>query len=149
MEVLLMFEKILVPIDGSEAAWHALEYACTLGEKFESHITIVHVIQAHYTLPTLAINGQIPFLSVNIEEVEDTGYRLIELAQTKVAPYPRIETLLEFGHPAERILSLVKENDYKLIVIGSRGLSAISEFFLGSVSATVSQYSTIPVMIVK
>ena len=144
-----MLEKILVPIDGSEAAWHALEYACRLGEKFDSEITIVHVVQPHYTLPTLAIHGVIPFVSVNIEEVETTGYQLIELAKKQVNDYPNIETLLEFGHPAEQILSLVKENNFDLIVIGSRGLSGISEFFMGSISSTVSQYSTIPVMIIK
>lgn len=144
-----MLDKILVPIDGSEASWHALEYACRLGEKFDSILTIVHVVQPHYTLPTLAIHGGIPFVSVNIEEVETTGYQLIELAKTHLKDYPQVETLLEFGHPAEQILSLVKDNSYSLIVIGSRGLSGISEFFLGSVSSTVSQYSTVPVMIIK
>lgn len=144
-----MLDKILVPIDGSEAAWHALQYACNLGERFDSIITVVHVIQPHYTLPTVALHSQIPFLSVNIEEVEETGYKLIELAKAEMSNYPQVETLLELGHPAERILSLVKSGDYNLIVIGSRGLSGISEFFLGSISATVSQYSTIPVMIVK
>jgi nucleotide-binding universal stress UspA family protein len=144
-----MLEKILVPIDGSEAAWHALEYACRLGEKFNSEITIVHVVQPHYTLPVLAIHEGIPFVSVNIEEVETTGYQLIEFAKSQVKDYPTVETLLEFGHPAEQVLALAKTGNYNLIVIGSRGLSAISEFFLGSVSSKVSQYSTIPVMIVK
>lgn len=145
----MMFDKILVPVDGSEAGWRALEYACGLGEKFNSTITIVHVVQAHYTLPTIAINGEIPFLSVNIEEVESTGYKIIELAKERINPYAKFETNLEFGHPAERILSLVKNNAFDLIVIGSRGLSGISEFFLGSISTNVSQYSPIPVMIVK
>ena len=144
-----MFDKILVPVDGSEAAWHALEYARTLGEQFNSSITIVHVVQPHYTLPTIAINGEIPFLSVNLEEVEATGYKIIELAKEKMHDYSNMEATLEFGHPAERILSLAKDHHYNLIVIGSRGLSGISEFFLGSISSNVSQYSKIPVMIVK
>ena len=145
----MMFDKILVPVDGSEAAWRALEYAAGLGEKFNSKITIVHVVQAHYTLPTIAINGEIPFLSVNIEEVEATGYKIMDLAKERMKAYANFETNLEFGHPAERVLSLVKENRFDLIVIGSRGLSGISEFFLGSISTNVSQYSPIPVMIVK
>ena len=144
-----MLNKILVPIDGSEAAWNALEYACTLGEKFDSTITDVHVIQPHYILPAIALNGEIPFVSINIEEIEATGYKLIELATQKMIHYSKVETLLELGHPAERILSLVKNDSYDLIVIGSRGLSGISEFLLGSISATVSQRSTIPVLIVK
>lgn len=145
-----MLEKIFVPIDGSEAAWNALEYACTLGEKFGSTITVVHIIQPHYTLPTIALHGEIPFLSVNIEEIEATGYKLIELAKERMSHYPnKVETLLELGHPAERVLSLVKDDNYDLIVMGSRGLSGISEFFLGSISATVAQRSTIPILIIK
>lgn len=144
-----MLEKIFVPIDGSEAAWNALEYARRLGEKFDSEITVVHVIQPHYTLPTVALHGEIPFLSVNIEEIEATGYKLIELAKEKLSTYPKVETQLELGHPAERILALVKADPYDLIVIGSRGLSGLSEFFLGSISTTVSQQSPIPVLIIK
>lgn len=144
-----MFNKILVPVDGSEAAWRALEYATVLGEKFHSTITIVHVVQVHYTLPTVAINGEIPFISLNIQEIETTGYKIIELAKERMSNYPTFETNLEFGHPAERVVSLAKDNAYDLIVIGSRGLSGISEFFLGSVSNNVSQTSPVPVMIVK
>ena len=105
-----------------------LSCLCTLGEKFDSIITVVHVVQPYYTIPTIDLHSEVPFLSLNIEEVE---------------------TLLEFGHPAERILSLAKNDSYDSIVIGSRGLSGISEFLLGSISATASQHSTIPVMIVK
>ncbi len=145
----VMFNKILVPVDGSEAAWRALEYATALGEKFHSTITIVHVVQAHYTLPTVGINGEIPFISLNIQEVEATGYKIIELAKERIGDYPTFETNLEFGHPAERIISLASNNAYDLIVIGSRGLSGISEFFLGSISNNVSQSSPVPVMIIK
>ena len=144
-----MLENILVPIDGSESSWHALRYARTLGEKFDSIITVVHIVQPHYALPTLVPLNEIPFISINIEEVEETGYKIIELANEEMQNYPNVKTLLEFGHPSERILSLTKDGDYNLIVIGSRGLSSISEFFLGSISATVSQQSTIPVTIVK
>lgn len=52
-----MYEKILVPIDGSEASWHALGHACALGKQFGSKITIVHVVEPYYTLPKEAIYG--------------------------------------------------------------------------------------------
>ena len=48
-----MFTKILVPIDGSDMAWHALERARALGEKFESEITVMHVVQPYNTIPAL------------------------------------------------------------------------------------------------
>ena len=60
-----------------------------------------------------------------------------------------VEYILEVGHPSERILSVAKKTSCDAIVIGSRGLSGIAEFLLGSVSSKVSQYATIPVLIVK
>lgn len=144
-----MFKRILIPIDGSEAAWHALAHARTLGEKFNSAITVIHVIEPHYALPAVAISGEAPFVTVSIEEVETTGYKLIEMARQRMHGYEPLETTLEFGHPAERIVDLAKEDDYDLIIMGSRGLSSIAGFFQGSTSAAVAHYSTIPVMLVK
>ena len=56
---------------------------------------------------------------------------------------------LEVGHPSERVLAVCKDKKCSAIVIGSRGLSGIAEFFLGSVSSKVSQYADVPVLIVK
>lgn len=145
-----MLKKILVPIDGSEPSWRALSYAETIGEKFESKVTVLHVIQPHYTLPAVSMNGEVPFITVNFEELESTGHKLLSTAKEKMqTDLKNFETSLEFGHPAERILVIAKEEQYDLIVIGSRGLSGIAEFLQGSISSTVSHYSTIPVLIVK
>ena len=40
-----MFKKILVPVDGSESAWRALEQASVLAEKFEGELLVMTVIQ--------------------------------------------------------------------------------------------------------
>ena len=49
-----MFKKILVPVDGSEGSWRALEHAVALGEKFESQIEVVNVIQPYNNAALLA-----------------------------------------------------------------------------------------------
>ena len=82
-----MLKKILVPIDGSDPAWRALEYAEALGAKFESTITILHVIQPHYALPAVSMNGEVPFVTVNFEEIEDTGHKLIAAAKERIEKY--------------------------------------------------------------
>lgn len=144
-----MFKRILIPIDGSEAAWHALDHARALGEKFGSAITVIHIIEPHYALPAVAISGEPPFVTLSIEEVETTGYKLIEMARQRMSAYENFDATLEFGHPAERIVALAKEEAYDLIVMGSRGLSSIAGFFQGSTSSAVAHYAAIPVMLVK
>lgn len=56
---------------------------------------------------------------------------------------------IRMGNAAEQILAAAKELDCSMIVIGSRGMNAVAEFILGSVSSKVSMYAEIPVLIVK
>ena len=142
-----MLKKILVPIDGSEPGWCALEYARELGEKFGGSITVIHVIPQAYTI---SLAGPIPYVPDNIGVLEESGDKLMEQAKEKLAGYPHpLDTCLEFGNPSSRILSLAKEQGHDAIVMGSRGLSSLAEFFLGSVSTNVVQHAKVPVIIVK
>lgn len=143
-----MFSKILVPIDGSDMGWHALVHARVLGEKFNSEITVMHVVQPYNTIPS--IDGSPLFIPRDIDDIQQTGQTLLKQAEEKMAGYPYpLETKIEFGYPAERILHLVKENKYSLIVMGNRGLSGIAEFLMGGVVSRVTQHSEVPVLIVK
>ena len=143
-----MFEKIIVPIDGSEMAWHALGQAKALGEKFGSAITIMHVVQPYNTIPS--IDGSPLFIPRDIDDIQKTGQTLLKMAEEKMEGYSHfVETKIEFGYPAERILHVLKDGGYDLIVIGNRGLSGIAEFLMGGVVSQVTQHSTIPVLVVK
>ena len=53
------------------------------------------------------------------------------------------------GRPADKIVELAKEEGFDLIVLGSRGLGNIKEFFLGGVSDRVADEAPCPVLIVK
>ena len=54
---------------------------------------------------------------------------------------------LKAGNPAQTILDQAEAE--KCDTIGSRGISGIKEFFLGSVSSKVAEYAKIPVFIIK
>ena len=145
-----MYQRIMVPIDGSDSAWKALAYAQTLGEKFQSELLVLHVVQPYYSTPILATPMDTPFIPIQPQDVERSGQQLLSAAEERLKGYSgKVSTKLEFGHPAERVLALAGEWPADVIVIGSRGLSGIAEFFLGSVSSTVAQYAKIPVLIVK
>lgn len=145
-----MFKKILVPMDGSEPSCQALEYAQMIGEKFNSELLICHIIQPFYNAGFLAIPVDNNLLTSQMEEMKANAKKILDSAKEKLADYPAaIDIKVETGHPSERILSLATEEGCDVIVIGSRGLSGIAEFVLGSVSSNVSQYAKIPVLIVK
>lgn len=145
-----MFKKILVPVDGSETAWRALNNALEIGKKFESEILVVNVIQPYNNAALLAVPLDHATINQGNSELEKVGDKVLELAKEMVGSYPyKVEYDMEVGHPSERIIALSKKVEADAIVLGSRGLSGIAEFFLGSVSSKVSQYATVPVLIVK
>ena len=61
----------------------------------------------------------------------------------------QIETVLEDGDPASKILEIAKKRNADLIVLGSRGLSGLGGLFMGSVSNKVNHSSDISVITVK
>lgn len=145
-----MFKKILIPVDGSETSWRALEQGMELGGKFGSELLVVNVIQPYNNVALLAVPLDNATITQGNSELEKIGDKVLETAKEKVAGYAnKVEYDLEVGHPSERILALAKKAGCDSIVIGSRGLSGIAEFFLGSVSSKVSQYATVPVLIIK
>ncbi len=145
-----MFKNILVPVDGSEGSWRALTNAMEIGKKFDSQLTVVNVIQPYNNAALLAVPLDNATITQGNSELEKVGDRVLEMAQERLAGYEgKVEYCMEVGHPSERIIALAKKSDCDTIVIGSRGLSGIAEFFLGSVSSKVAQYANVPVLIVK
>jgi len=53
------------------------------------------------------------------------------------------------GRPSDEIVETAKEGNFDIVVMGSRGLGGIKEFFLGSVSDRVADEAACPVLIVK
>jgi len=146
-----MYKKILLPSDGSDYALRAAAAAAELAKALGASVTVLHV----FTMPTtqMAVPGapgvdvESGALNAYIEQVQDAvAKRTGRVLDEAGVPYT---TLLEGGHPAEVIVRIAEDDGYDLIVIGSRGLSAIQSFLLGSVSDKVSHHAHCPVLIVK
>lgn len=146
-----MFKKILVPIDGSDTAWNALNQAMILGKNFGSDLVIVNVVEPYSgnIAPLITPWDSTELFQVN-SALEEAGEKILAMAKEKLANYAKhVECILEVGHPAERIINLSKASGCDLIVIGSRGLSGIADFLLGGVSSSVVEYASVPVLIVR
>jgi Universal stress protein UspA and related nucleotide-binding proteins len=145
-EVKNLFEKILVPVDGSGAALRAAKYARGMADKFESAVTLLHIIEHPGYLSSNA--GNLP-ASV-IQEMDKNGEQVLADALKIFADFDgRVSTKLEYGHAGIKITELCKENGYSLIVMGRRGLSGVKELLLGSVSNYVLHYAQCPTLIIK
>lgn len=143
-----MLKKILVPVDGSISAWKALDYASEIAKKFDGELVIVHIVQMPPTISLISV----PFdtaMSAG-DAFDEFAEKLTKDVDSKLTNQNvRYSVKMEIGHPSQKILEVAEREDCDSIVLGSRGLSGVKEFFLGSVSAKVSEYAKIPVMIVK
>ena len=142
-----MFTHILLASDGSVCALRAAATAATLASKFTARLIIINVFQ-----PTLAYG---PFREVVSSDLHEQYVR--ELQEHAIAPAGHImegmgvsyQSRCEIGSPPVEIMRVAEAEGCDLIVLGSRGLSDIKAFLIGSVSDRVAHHAHCPVLIVK
>jgi nucleotide-binding universal stress UspA family protein len=135
--------RVLLATDGSPDAALAAQSAIELCERTGSELHVVHV--GEY-LPT--------FYAQTEEEpaqLRADAQRLLEeqLERIRAAGGPVAQAHLLLGRPAEQIVNLSEELGIGVVVIGSRGLSALRRAVLGSVSESVVRHAHCPVFVVR
>jgi len=147
MEVL--YEKILVPIDGSQNSLVALAHAVAIARSFDAEITILYVTVLSQQVP---LYDQVKGSKIPPNASKDPvnfAKKIIAEALKHVPEGTRIQTHNEPGEPRIVITEFAEQNGYDIIVIGSRGLGTISGLLLGSVSSYVIRNSKCPVLVAK
>ncbi|NYS62090.1 universal stress protein [Vreelandella salicampi] len=135
-----MFDRILVPVDGSEHAKQALAIACQLLNKTDATVHLLHVPQALGYETTLVWGVGAMNAEATLAEREKAGKQLLEQAAAfaREQGVEQIEQELIQGDPVRVILDTAKKRDVDAIVMGSRGLSDLGGVVIGSVSHKVS-----------
>ncbi|WP_300273814.1 universal stress protein [Halomonas sp.] len=146
-----MFTSILVAVDGSEHAKRALAVACRLARQEGSTLHLLHIPEtlAHETTLVWGI-GAIA-IEASRAEREAAGKQVIERATEAAREQgaTKIETVIAQGDPARTILSEARRRGVDAIVMGSRGLSDLKGFVVGSVSHKVAHAAECSVITVR
>ncbi|MDI6709975.1 MAG: universal stress protein [Bacillota bacterium] len=145
-----MARRILVPVDGSENALRAADFAAGLAESSPgTEVTLLHVCSGP---EACAMPGRANWFSREKWEVEIRAHAEAILRRAE-RPFKARNltpvTLIKVGDPARTIVEIAGEEGYNQIVMGSRGLSNVKGLVLGSVSHKVISLSGVPVTIVK
>ena len=85
--------------------------------------------------------------TVDLREVAESV--LDRAARVALSTGVDVETHAREGHPAEVIIEIANQKQADLIVVGSRGLTGIKRYLMGSVSTKVSEHASCSVMIVR
>jgi nucleotide-binding universal stress UspA family protein len=160
METAKAFQKVLVPIDGSEHSQRALEAAVQIAKKFGGKMTLLHVYSVTVPAvvlpePTTLTPAGVPVVtsaevSKMVEAARTAGNRILTEGEQKVkSSNVEVETALREGNTVQEIVRMAKEGKFDLIVMGVKGVSRIRELLMGSVSEGVIKNAPCPVLIVK
>ncbi|MFY0991514.1 universal stress protein [Halomonas sp. C05BenzN] len=146
-----MFTSILVPVDGSEHARKALSVACQLARQEGSTLHLLHIPEELSHETTLVWGIGAIAIEASREERENAGKQVISRAAeaAREQGVTEVETVIGQGDPARTILSEAKRRGVDAIVMGSRGLSDLQGFVVGSVSHKVSHTAECTVITVR
>ena len=146
-----MYQRILVPVDGSQGALNALEHAARLQQDNDAQLLLLCVFKHHSlfeaSLSMVRPNDvQLPddALKEYASSVADQAKQLATKAGAR-----NVRAFVKGGRPSRAIIRFAKDNNVDLIVMGSRGTSGdVDGYFLGSVSQRVASLAPCPVLIV-
>lgn len=145
--------KIIAAYDGSKYGRWAIEWVEHLPLKAPSRLTVVHVVDPQWVPPPRvvqpAVVGNQRFERAEIQRLEKLTERLLTKAQ-KLSVVVSLggKVIKERGAIPKMILEHAPKRN-GMVILGSRGLSALDRFMLGSVSTRVAQYAPCPVLVVK
>jgi len=144
--------RLIVGIDGSKHSRWAMEWATRLPLTEPPAILAVHALDlVSFRAPFVVqpvVAGNQPFIRAEITRLRRQATEVIAEAKEffSEANVP-VKVVLEKATPATTILKHARRED--LIVLGSRGLTAVDRFMLGSVSSNVAAHARSSILIVK
>ncbi len=135
-----MYDRIVVPLDGSTFAEAALPLALALVAKTEATLHLVTIVE--------------PIPSFAYEEWESAAKEWSQEYLSAVADRisqkaGKITTALLTGHVVETLIGAAKESRADLIVMATHGRGALSRAWLGSVADGVMRRAEVPVLFVR
>lgn len=142
-----MFRMILVPVDSSEHASKAVNMAGEIASKFGAKIILLNVM--HQDIGFSADGDY--FKSPPQKKLITNAIEILKKEAALLERFPQLEVKKKVatGDPALKILEFAEKASIDLIIMGSKGLTGVKRFMIGSVSAKVVQHANCPVMVVK
>ena len=134
--------RVVVGVDGSDDAAHALRWALVDARVRGAVTAVVHAWHPPYSLSFAAAAMDLPAF-------EDAATRLLDRVVDAVEPEFRdvpIERLLVSGSPTDALLGAAQ--DAEVVVVGGRGVGGFRGLLLGSVSQQLAHHAPCPVVVV-
>jgi nucleotide-binding universal stress UspA family protein len=141
-----MFNKIVVPLDGSKCAGEALEVALSLAKNDSAEIAVCSIVDPIVVFGTAPPSRAADLLLAD-REIESRRLVDMAIAKARLAGV-KASGQMHLGVPYDEILRFAKAQKADAIVMGTHGRGGLKRLFLGSVAESVLHGAACPVIVV-
>ncbi len=154
-----MYDKILVPLDGSRFSTLALNHAADMAPRYGAALVLVGVVEHVSIIPPVDPIGVTSPVAANttveqarVTEANDRE-RIRRYLSRKVSEIRKqgisAESVIEVGKPADAIMKTARKKKADLIIMATHGRGGLERAFMGSVADQVIRESRQPVLVVR
>jgi len=143
-----MYERVLIPLDGSELAETILPFAEQIAGPLDAEVCLLRVVEPPLAVTELGSGGIVFPDALFHRQLEAKRY-LAEVAHRLEARGLRVRTLLGLGPPAVEIVESAKAEKVDLIAMTTHGRSGFLRAVFGSVAEAVLRGAAVPVLMVR
>lgn len=148
----VLYKRILCPVDFSDSSLRALDYALSMVQEADGHLTVLHVVSNEFErtadMASIVYDARKTIGDFPKEREEALRQRLQE-AVTGAAKSCRVESLMTHGKPWREVLRVASERQSDLIVMGMHGRGVADLLFFGSTTQHVVREAECPVLTIR
>jgi nucleotide-binding universal stress UspA family protein len=137
---------ILVPHDFSKHSRQAVVCAGVWAAELEAEITLLHAVEP-VVYPEFYAVDLLP--AEMVERLKSRSEEALAAAAAELLEDVESHTVVRVGRAGDTIVAEATSDDYDLVIMGKRGLSAIEHLLLGSVAENVLKQSRVPMLAVR
>jgi nucleotide-binding universal stress UspA family protein len=145
-DIMVVFKKILVPVDFSDASKEAVNYGLSLALQHNGQLALAHIVPVSAGLFSTNPSDQ---FAVEREQARKAESELPLLVPEQFRERVRLRTIVKVGPVKEDIIDIVNDEKIELVVMGTHGRKAFERFFLGSVTERMLRKIPVPILTVS
>jgi len=140
-----MYDRILVPTDGSPGSRGVIEHAAELAEIHEATLHGLYVVN---TASYASFSMESTWEGIG-DMLRDEGEEALRAVESVARDRVPVETAVLEGSPSRKIVRYAEQEECDLIAMGTHGRGGIDRLLLGSVAERVVRSSEVPVLTVR
>ncbi|RKD14300.1 universal stress protein UspA [Pelobium manganitolerans] len=151
MENPITFNRVLIAVDDSKYAYQAASYGFALAQKIGAKVALVHINQVPIATNVTGdpILGDPGIILPNMMDIQqENAKHLFADMREKYAAGADVDEYILIGDVSTEVVSLAKEQNFSMIIIGTHSRKGFDHFISGSIAESVSRHAKCPVLII-